>query len=102
MIEKIIIIIKKSDQKNSKIERRRKGEGKGEGGGGGGKEGEEINSETLQLPFPINTSEDLLHWCRKTGLSIYEVVMENEQAWRTEAEIKSAMLKIWTVMKECI
>ncbi|MEO6538945.1 MAG: serine dehydratase beta chain, partial [Ferruginibacter sp.] len=39
----------------------------------------------IELPFPINTSEELLHWCRKTGMSIHEVVLENELAWRPYA-----------------
>ncbi|MEP7108834.1 MAG: L-serine ammonia-lyase [Ferruginibacter sp.] len=54
------------------------------------------------LPFPINTANDLLHWCMKTGMSISEVVMENELTWRTEKEIREQVLNTWTVMKECI
>lgn len=55
-----------------------------------------------QLPFPIDKADDLLHWCRKTGLSISEVVMENENSWRPEQETRAGMLHIWQVMKECI
>jgi L-serine dehydratase len=58
---------------------------------------EEIFS--LSLPFPINDAEDLLHWCRKTGLSISEIVMENELAWRAEELTKSGIMEIWNVMK---
>jgi L-serine dehydratase len=58
--------------------------------------------KNITLPFPINTADELLHWCRKTGLSIHEVVMENELTWRSEAETKNGMLNIWRVMKECI
>ncbi|HTI91397.1 MAG TPA: L-serine ammonia-lyase [Puia sp.] len=73
------------------------------GGGFVKKEGEEINSDTvIQLPFPINTNADLLHWCRKTGMSISEVVMENEAAWRPEQDTRNGVMKIWEVMKECI
>lgn len=57
---------------------------------------------SAQLPFPINKADDILHWCRKTGLSIYEVVMENENTWRSEQETKNGLLNIWRVMKECI
>lgn len=56
----------------------------------------------IDLPFPINTASDLLHWCMKTGLSINEVVMENESAWRSEAETKEGVLYIWQTMKECM
>lgn len=73
------------------------------GGGFVVKEGETVSSkDTVQLPFPINTADDLLHWCIKTGMHVYEVVMENEHSWRSEDEIRSAMLNIWKVMKECI
>jgi L-serine dehydratase len=75
--------------------------------GGGFVQQETGNNEIRQtknvtLPFPINTADELLHWCRKTGLSIYEIVMENELTWRTEAETKNGILNIWRVMKECI
>lgn len=56
----------------------------------------------VQLPFPIDTAEDLLHWCRKTGLSINEVVMENENSWRPEETTRNGVLKIWQVMKDCM
>ncbi len=71
------------------------------GGGFVVKEGEDKSkTSSIDLPFPINTSEDLLHWCMKTGLSINEVVMENENAWRNETETKAGVLKIWETMKE--
>lgn len=73
------------------------------GGGFVIKEGEEAVASTLsQLTFPINTAADLLHWCRKTGLAIHEVVMENENAWRPERQTRDGVLNIWRVMKECI
>ena len=56
----------------------------------------------VSLPFPINDAHDLLHWCMKTGMSISEVVMENELAWRSESETRTGLLKIWETMKECI
>ena len=60
------------------------------------------STASVQLPFPINTADDLLHWCRKTGLSISEVVMENENSWRNEEATRQGVLKIWQVMKECM
>jgi len=73
------------------------------GGGFVDKEGEQTSiSNAAQLSFPIEKAEDLLHWCRKTGMTVYEVVMENENAWRPEAETKQGLLNIWQVMKECM
>jgi L-serine dehydratase len=73
------------------------------GGGFVVKEGEEGGTaEGVRLPFPINTANDLLHWCRTTGMTVSEVVMENELAWRTEAETRAGVLNIWRVMQDCI
>lgn len=72
------------------------------GGGFVKKEGEDANkANSVALPFPIDTADDLLHWCMK-GLSINEVVMENEGAWRSEAATRSGVLQIWKVMRDCI
>jgi L-serine dehydratase len=72
------------------------------GGGFVVKENEEITGlQATQLPFPINTADDILHWCIKTGLPIHEIVMENENAWRPEQQTKEQLLAIWQVMKEC-
>ncbi len=71
------------------------------GGGFVVKEGEEKGGkDAVDLPFPIDTANDLLHWCMK-GMAIHEVVMENEGAWRTEAETRKGVLHIWNAMKEC-
>ena len=73
------------------------------GGGFVKKEGEVFNEfEETILPFPINDADDLLHWCMKTGLSISEVVMENENSWRTELQTRDGLLQIWNVMRECL
>ena len=73
------------------------------GGGFVTKEGDtETGTSHVQLPFPINTANELLHWCMKTGLNISDVVLENETAWRSEKETKDGILNIWRVMRECI
>ena len=61
----------------------------------------ETSSQT-ELPFPVNTAKDLLHWCMKTGMSVSEIVLENESSWRTEAETKEGILHIWSIMKQSI
>lgn len=73
------------------------------GGGFVVKEGAEGNtSAEVDLPFPIDTANELLHWCRKTGLKISEVVMENELAWRPEAKTREGVLQIFRVIRECV
>jgi L-serine dehydratase len=73
------------------------------GGGFVKKEQEEAaGASSVQLPFPIDTNADLVHWCRKTGMSISEVVIENEAAWRPEGDTRAGVARIWTVMRNCI
>jgi L-serine dehydratase len=71
------------------------------GGGFVVKEGDLEKKQEVNLPFPINTSAEVLHWCLKTGLAIHEVVLENEQAWRPEKETREGVLQIWKVMRDC-
>jgi len=73
------------------------------GGGFVVKEGAEgLHKAEVDLPFPIDTASNLLHWCMKTGLKISEVVMENELAWRSERETLQGVQNIFTALKECI
>ena len=73
------------------------------GGGFVVKEGEDNNRKSeVTLPFPVNTANELLHWCMKTGMNISDIVLENEAAWRNEKETKDGVLNIWRVMKECM
>lgn len=72
------------------------------GGGFVVKEGEMNESaHKVHLPFPIDKADDILHWCRTTGMSISDVVLENENCWRPEQQTREGMLRIWNVMKEC-
>ena len=73
------------------------------GGGFVVREGAEgLQKAEVDLPFPIDTANNLLHWCMKTGLKISEVVMENELAWRSEQQTLTGIANIFTALKECI
>ncbi len=73
------------------------------GGGFVMQEGEQASeAQKADLPFPIDTASDLLFWSVKTGMSIADIVVENELCWRNENQIKSEALNIWSVMKNCI
>lgn len=56
----------------------------------------------VRLPFPIETASELHHWCIKTGLSISEVVMENELSFRSEEATREGILNIWKTMRDCM
>lgn len=61
-----------------------------------------LRKQPVQLPFPVETAGELLHWCMKTGMSVSEIVFENELAWNTEAAIRKGLDAICQVMIQCI
>lgn len=73
---------------------------------GGGFVVQENDTETVlkevDLPFPIDTAQQLMSACMRTGLKISELVLENELAWRPEEETRKGILDIFRVIKECI
>jgi L-serine dehydratase len=54
------------------------------------------------LKYPFRTGAELLDLSRQTGLSVSSLMLENELAWRTEAEVRAGLLEIWRVMRECV
>ncbi|NGF55863.1 L-serine ammonia-lyase [Parapedobacter sp. SGR-10] len=56
----------------------------------------------VDLPFPVDTAEELMKWCMRTGLKISELVLENELAWRSEEETREGILHIFRTIRECI
>jgi len=54
------------------------------------------------VKYPFRTALELLVQTTEAGLSIAEVMLVNEQARRTEAEIRDGLLAIWRVMHDCI
>ena len=57
---------------------------------------------SVELPYDFNSAAQLLALCKQHGLSVGELMMANERAWRSEAEIRSGLLHIWSVMRECV
>jgi L-serine dehydratase len=60
-----------------------------------------VEDQTV-LALPFTTGAQLLGHCTEQGLSISQVMLQNERAWRTEAEIRSGLLTIWQVMQACV
>jgi L-serine dehydratase len=61
-----------------------------------------IKLDDTVLRYPFRTGDELLRMSQETGLSISALMLENEKAWRTEAEIRAGLLEIWQVMQECV
>jgi len=61
-----------------------------------------IKLDDTVLRHPFRTGDELLRLARETGLSISALMLDNELAWRSEAEIRAGLLEIWQVMRECV
>ena len=61
-----------------------------------------IVEDTTALPLAFTTGAELLERCTEEGLSVSQVMLRNEQVWRSEAEIRSGLLHIWEVMQACV
>jgi L-serine dehydratase len=61
-----------------------------------------ITADTTPLPYPFLSGEELLARCHESGLPVSGVMLENEQAWRPESEVRERLLTIWQVMQQCV
>ena len=72
------------------------------GGGFVTQENEKTVLQEVDLAFPIETANDLLLWCMRSGLKVSELVLENESAWRPEAETIAGVKQIFETMRDCV
>ncbi|MCK5623674.1 MAG: L-serine ammonia-lyase, partial [Alphaproteobacteria bacterium] len=56
----------------------------------------------VAVKYPFDSADELLETGRKTGLSIANIVTENEQAWRSEDEVYDGLRDIWGAMESSI
>lgn len=61
-----------------------------------------IIEDDTKLPYPFTTAVNLLIHTANHNMSISDIMLENEKVWRSEAEIRAGLLKIWQVMKTCV
>jgi len=53
-------------------------------------------------PYEFNSGARLLEYGRAQGLEIHELVLARERTWRSDAEIRAGLMKIWQVMQDCV
>ncbi|MFM5865889.1 L-serine ammonia-lyase [Aeromonas caviae] len=54
------------------------------------------------IPYPFESGAELLAQCQESGLSISGLMLANEKVFRSEAEIKAGLRKIWLAMQGCV
>jgi len=61
-----------------------------------------IKPDDTVVAYPFRTGVELLAHAKGAGIRISDIVLANEQAWRSEAEIRDGLAHIWRVMQECV
>ncbi|HVL75193.1 MAG TPA: L-serine ammonia-lyase, partial [Noviherbaspirillum sp.] len=61
-----------------------------------------IVADNTTVRYPFKTADEMLALCREHRLSISQLMLENESAWRSEHETRAGLLRIWQVMQECV
>ncbi|MGI8456663.1 MAG: L-serine ammonia-lyase [Propionibacteriaceae bacterium] len=61
-----------------------------------------LQPDPTPVPYPYRTATELLALCERDGLSVSELALANECARRSPAEVREGLLRIWTVMAECV
>lgn len=73
------------------------------GGGFVVKEGETAaDAAPLPVPHPFSNAAELLEEAETKGLAVWQLMLENESALRSEAEVRERIARVWSVMEACI
>jgi len=61
-----------------------------------------IVEDATVLAYPFHSATELLDHCAAQDMSISQLMLANEAAWRPEAETRDGLLRIWQVMQDCV
>jgi len=64
--------------------------------------GAEYSGDNITLPFPFSSADELMEICKREGRSIAEIMMENEQSWRSSEETIAFVDRVHDAMMSCI
>jgi L-serine dehydratase len=61
-----------------------------------------VQADETKVKYRFHSADELMALCNQHKLSMSQLMMENEKAWRSEEETRAGLLKIWQVMQECV
>ncbi|MGH8379898.1 L-serine ammonia-lyase [Pseudomonas sp.] len=61
-----------------------------------------LDADNTVLPYDFNSAVELLELCKQNDLRVSQLMLENEKVWRSEAEIRAGLLKLWHAMQACV
>ena len=63
---------------------------------------DKIVKDETRLPYAFSSGDELLALCASHKLRISDIMLANEQVWRSKQEIRDGLLNIWSAMQSCI
>ncbi len=66
------------------------------------REEEKQVQHNITTQYPCHTAKEILENCNRLNLTISELVLLNEGAWRSEEQTKAHALYIWDEIKQCV
>ncbi len=64
--------------------------------------GDRIVADETPLPLHFASGDELLELCEQHGMTIAELMMTNEDAWRSRDETVAGLMDIWQAMQSCV
>src|SRR5215475_14126796 len=61
-----------------------------------------VKVDETPVAYPFRTGTELLAHTSMTGLSISDIMLANERAWRSEEDVRSGVADIWRTMQDCV
>ena len=61
-----------------------------------------IKVDDTPVAHPFGSGDDLLRITAEHKISISRLMLDNETAWRSEADVRAGLLHIWDVMQRCV
>jgi L-serine dehydratase len=59
-------------------------------------------SERVAIPYPFDSAAELLSHAENSGMAISSLMLANECAHATEAEVRRRILELWRAMDACV
>ena len=63
---------------------------------------DQITHDIREHPYPIEKAKDLIKWHKRTGLSLDQIILANEEMYRKPIKIHRKLINIWNTMLECM
>jgi L-serine dehydratase len=61
-----------------------------------------IVADTTALPYAFHSGDELLQLCDAHGLSIAQLMFQNERTWRSDEDIRAGLRELWQAMQACV